>query len=145
MQPCHDLYSDIVKKMRSLDGIRHLGYDDCEISIPARECKLQWIYVREPPHGDGVFKVCLNGTELPGEFWGRNLTWCESGKYVALERSLPQKSELLLLDTQSGLLHKVADNSSAQKITGSSVIFKSYGTSDAHERDIQELINRPLT
>lgn len=101
---------------------------------------LKWTYLREPPHGDCIFKVELHTKEIPGEFWGRNLFWSQSGTYVTLERKLSHKSELLLLDTKSGELHWIADNCCAVHVSENDVTFKPYGRSETQSKEISTLL-----
>jgi hypothetical protein len=99
---------------------RHLGYADSILKSPSGSLILQFEIIREPPHGDGIFRVSVNGSVLPGEFWGRNVLWSKEGDRVAIERKDHGHSTLCVFDVRSGSLHEIARNCSITDFKGQS-------------------------
>jgi hypothetical protein len=121
---------------------KHLGFKDRFITSPNGNAQLVWKYQREAPHGDGLFFVSLAGEPLPGEFWGRNLVWSEDGKLATLERKLPNRSELLVLEVGNRMLHFVQENCAAVRISEGKLLFKRYGDPKSTLKSIAEIVGR---
>jgi hypothetical protein len=107
--------------------MQHLGYSNCTIELPHQEHSLDWTYVGECPHSDGIFEVAFGTVKLPGEYWGRNVRWSPDGRFVALERRFSTHSELHLLDSTTGRTYFVDRNARALTMEDTELKFARYG------------------
>lgn len=105
----------------------HLGYQDIERHSPDERHLLRFQFAYEPPHGDGVFHLFIDGVRIAGEHWGRNILWSNDGKYLALERKDTNGSTLCLIDMASRELIEVAPSSSPVEFIGQELKIRKYG------------------
>ncbi|MDO9405197.1 MAG: hypothetical protein Q7T87_14280 [Polaromonas sp.] len=112
----------------------YVGYDDVDIHSPDGQHQTQWVFEAEPPHGDSLHQVWLDGQQLPGRYWGRGHAWSTDSAgvvYCTLERYEDRASTLYLVRVADRSWLQVGTHGAAVSLAPPTLTFRSYGAPDS--------------
>ena len=116
------------------DGLPvHIDYGDLQVFSPDQNYRVTWTYRSEPPFGDSVNQVSLDGKSFPGYYWGRGHVWSPNSDYFTLERWLKGSGALYVVRVADFTWMKVADRSSPLKFVYPLLIHRFYDESNAQQ------------
>lgn len=90
-----------------------IGYADIHVYSPDQGHTVTWTYASEPPFGNSVNHVSLNGEPLPGYYWGRAHIWSPASDYFTLDRRVKNSSYLYVIRVADTTWTKIAEGASA--------------------------------
>lgn len=122
--------------------IQHLGYADSSIESPNKKHHMFWSYVREPPHGDGLFEITLNGDKVDGLFWGRNIIWDTESKYVIVDKFVGGSSAITIIFPINKCVISLVERAYVIKLYNDILEYKKYDSEVIESIDLHSIINK---
>ncbi|RYF40822.1 MAG: hypothetical protein EOO25_11565 [Comamonadaceae bacterium] len=108
----------------------YIGYDDVDVLSPDGQHRTQWLYETEPPHGDSLHQVWLDGVRLPGRYWGRGHAWSADAAYCTLERDEDRASTLYLVRVADRCWLRLGSRCAVVSLDLPVITLRSYGAGD---------------
>ena len=104
----------------------YIGYGDLEVLSPNGQHLVQWLYDGEPPFGDSINLVWIDGRQLSGWFRGRFHAWSPDSEYFTVEKYDHENGGLFVVRVADKHWYRVNDGASVVSIIFPKITFQEY-------------------